>query len=84
MSDTVINEIVVVEEIQLEIIAEQIRPDAWQLGVRNPLGIISIWTEMFPTSEAAMDPGRKAIEAEGLEGFYDIEGFEYLLNRRDA
>lgn len=80
MSHTVVNDVVVVEGIQLEIIIEQIGPEEWQLGVRNPLGIVSIWSEWFPTSEAAMDAARKAIEAEGLEGFLDTEGFEYLLN----
>jgi hypothetical protein len=80
MSDTVVNETVVVEGMQLEIIAEQIGSDGWQLAVRNPFGIFSIWNEWFSTSEAAMDAARKAIEAEGLEGFFETEGFEYLLN----
>ncbi|MGE0387994.1 MAG: hypothetical protein AB7Q97_24990 [Gammaproteobacteria bacterium] len=80
MSRTEVSEIIDVDGIELEIIAERIGRRQWQLAVRNPLGVLSVWNETFASSRAAVDAARKAIEEEGLEGFMDSDGFEYLLH----
>ena len=78
MSAKEIIEVVVVEGVELKVIASQVDPGEWELAVRNPLGINSIWTDWFPSAREALDAGREAIEVEGLSEFMDTEGFEYL------
>ncbi|NNF66512.1 MAG: hypothetical protein HKM98_03280 [Gammaproteobacteria bacterium] len=72
---------IVVEGEQLEIVASEIADASWQLAVINSLGVRSIWVDFFPTPEAAFDAAKSAIEAEGVEAFLSIEGFEYLKDR---
>ena len=62
----------------LEIIATQIRAKEWELSVENGRKIRTTWDEFFPSAEAALTAGLKAIESEGLAEFTDIEGFGYL------
>ena len=71
-------EVVVVDGVELNVIASEVEPGEWQLAVRNPRGVNSIWTDWFPTAREALDAGREAIEVEGLAEFMDTEGFEYL------
>lgn len=80
MSEQAVTKLVVVDGIQLEIIAEQEGSGPWQLAVRNPLGIFSVWNERFPSAQEAISAGLEAIEKEGIAGLMDTEGFEYLLH----
>ena len=74
------SQIIVIDGVRLKIVTEEVGENEWQLAVKNDLGISSIWYELFPTRESAVEAARKAIESEGVEAFVDTEGFEYLLH----
>lgn len=80
MSEEVVWERVVVDGIELAVIAEQESSGQWQLAVRNPLGILSVWHECFSSAQEAINAGIEVIEKEGVAEFMDTEGFEYLLH----
>ena len=72
---------VIANGVQLEIIARETVENEWELSVQNSLGVRSVWFELFPSAQEAIEAGLKAIETEGAEAFTDTEGFEYLLDR---
>lgn len=63
----------------LTVVAEKLNENEWQLCVVNKYNIISMWTEFYPSAQAAINEGVKAIEEEGVVPFLDVEGFEYLF-----
>ena len=69
-----------VDGFELEIIAEKLTDQGWQLAIQNKLGVNSVWLETFPGAKEAINAGIAAIECEGVQTFCDVEGFEYLLN----
>jgi hypothetical protein len=44
----------------------------WVLEVIDEGGTSTVWDDLFPTDQAAIDEALKAIEEEGLSGFIDI------------
>ena len=80
MFEKVQNQTVIIGGVQLEIIATATSENEWQLAVQNELGIFSVWHELFPSAQEAIDTALKAIEIEGVEESTDTEGFDYLLD----
>lgn len=80
MSEEVVSEVVDIDGVELEVITELTSTREWLLVVRNPLGVMTVWNDCFPTAKEAIAAGLDAIEKEGLAEFMDLEGFEYLLH----
>jgi len=78
-SDEQITTIVTKDGESLTVVAEKLNENEWQLCVVNKYNIISMWNENYPSAQAAINEGVKAIEEEGIEPFLDVEGFEYLF-----
>ena len=64
---------------KLIVIARKIEKDQWQLSVQNENGISSNWLEFFQSAQLAIEAGVDTIEKEGIEPFFDAEGYEYLF-----
>jgi len=79
MCDDVVWETVDIDGVKLNIIADRSEKGEWFLEVENVFGIRSVWNEVFPTAESAVNAAKKAIEEEGPGAFLDTEGFEYLF-----
>lgn len=67
--------------VTLRIIATLVEEGEWELYVENRHGIRSIWSELFDSSDAAVEAALHTIETEGIEDFAGTEGFEYLVKK---
>jgi mannose/cellobiose epimerase-like protein (N-acyl-D-glucosamine 2-epimerase family) len=54
--------------------------DGWLLAIVTERGVITQWTEPFPTAEAAMEAGVKAAETDDLDEFMGYDDFGYLYD----
>lgn len=89
--DIVITEVIHVVKIpagELEIVAYRQHSEAgdieWSLQVVNAYGLGSAWTKTFPSPEAAIKEGMRALQTEGIEAFTSTENFEYLPSIKNS
>ncbi len=45
---------------------------SWSLEIVDEDGTSTVWEDLFPSDQAALDEALKAIEKEGLSGFRDL------------
>jgi hypothetical protein len=54
-------------EVRIEIC--RLESTDWSLSVVDETGALTLWSELFPTEQAALDEAMKAIRKEGIETF---------------
>ena len=60
------------------VFAEEVEESVWILSVLGKNNQASTWHEFFPSQEAAINEGVRAIENEGIDEFYSSEFFVYM------
>ena len=63
---------VVIEGHTLQVDIYRLETDhSWSLEIVDEDGTSTVWEDLFPSDQAALDEALKAIEKEGLSGFRD-------------